>query len=71
MKVIGRQVLREGFMTSSPFDDRSGWFEKNYDRIYCYVRGMVRDPNEAEDLTPEAFVRARAEIKGAATCHSL
>jgi RNA polymerase sigma-70 factor, ECF subfamily len=39
----------------------SSFFEENYDRIYRYVRGMVRDPDEAEDLTQEAFLRAHRE----------
>lgn len=39
----------------------SGFFEENYDRIYRYVRGMVRDDAEAEDLTQEAFLRAHRE----------
>lgn len=41
--------------------DGSDFFEKNYDRIYRYVRGMVRDSDEAEDLTQEAFLRAYRE----------
>jgi RNA polymerase sigma-70 factor (ECF subfamily) len=41
--------------------DGSDFFEKNYDRIYRYVRGMVRDANEAEDLTQDAFLRAYRE----------
>ena len=39
----------------------SDFFEKNYDRVYRYVRGMVRDSSEAEDLTQEAFLRAHRE----------
>ena len=31
---------------------------EHYPRILRYVRGMVRDPVEAEDLTQEAFLRA-------------
>ena len=42
-------------------DGGSDFFEKNYDRVYQYVRGMVRDPNEAEDLTQEAFLRAHRQ----------
>lgn len=42
-------------------DEGAGFFERNYDRIYRYVRGMVRDANEAEDLTQEAFIRAHRE----------
>ena len=41
--------------------DGSDFFERNYDRIYRYVRGMVRDATEAEDLTQEAFLRAYRE----------
>lgn len=48
-------------MTTSVSDDVSGFFEKNYERIYRYVRGMVRDANETEDLTQEAFLRAHRE----------
>jgi len=48
-------------MTATPADDVSGFFEKNYERIYRYIRGMVRDTNEAEDLTQEAFLRAHRE----------
>lgn len=42
-------------------EDGPGFFEKNYDRVYRYVRGMVRDSGEAEDLTQEAFLRAHRE----------
>lgn len=48
-------------MTATPADDVSGFFEKNYERIYRYVKGMVRDAAEAEDLTQEAFLRAHCE----------
>ncbi len=48
-------------MALDPSDGGPGFFEKNYDRIYRYVRGMVRDANEAEDLTQEAFLRAHRE----------
>lgn len=48
-------------MTSTRSDDVSSFFEMNYDRIYRYIRGMVRDANEAEDLTQEAFLRAHRE----------
>ena len=41
--------------------DGPGFFEENYERIYRYVRGMVRDPDEAEDLTQEALLRAHRE----------
>lgn len=44
----------------------SDFFERNYARVYGYVRSMVRDANEAEDLTQEAFLRAhrqRATVK--------
>ena len=33
-------------------------FDEHYPRIARYVRGMVRDPVEAEDVTQEAFLRA-------------
>jgi RNA polymerase sigma-70 factor (ECF subfamily) len=42
-------------------DGGSDFFEQNYDRVYRYVRGMVRDPDEAEDLTQDAFLRAHRE----------
>ncbi|MCX6556252.1 MAG: RNA polymerase sigma factor [Candidatus Aminicenantes bacterium] len=48
-------------MPASPADDISGFFEKNYERVFRYVRGMVRDSAEAEDLTQEAFLRAHRE----------
>jgi RNA polymerase sigma-70 factor (ECF subfamily) len=48
-------------MAYNQSDDGLGFFEKNYDRIYRYIRGMVRDSNEAEDLTQEAFLRAHRE----------
>jgi RNA polymerase sigma-70 factor, ECF subfamily len=48
-------------MAPAPSGDGSSFFEENYDRIYRYVRGMVRDPDEAEDLTQEAFLRAHRE----------
>lgn len=48
-------------MTTYVSDDVSGFFEKNYDRIFRYVRGMVRDSKEAEDLTQEAFLRAHRQ----------
>jgi len=48
-------------MAPTGSDDGSGFFEENYDRIYRYVRGMVRDPDEAEDLTQEALLRAHRE----------
>lgn len=42
-------------------DNGPDFFEKNYSRVYGYVRSMVRDTNEAEDLTQEAFLRAHRE----------
>lgn len=33
-------------------------FEANYDRIHRYIASMIDDPDEAEDLTQEAFLRA-------------
>ena len=42
-------------------EDDSGFFEKNYNRVYAYVWSMVRDSNEAEDLTQETFLRAHRE----------
>jgi len=48
-------------MTPTRSDDVSDFFEKNYDRVYRYIRGMVRDANEAEDLTQETFLRAHRE----------
>jgi RNA polymerase sigma-70 factor (ECF subfamily) len=35
-----------------------GFFEEYYDRVYRYVLGLVRDSDEAEDLTQETFLRA-------------
>jgi RNA polymerase sigma-70 factor (ECF subfamily) len=48
-------------MTLSGADRFSDFFEKNYDRVYRYLRSMVRDDKEAEDLTQEAFLRAHRE----------
>lgn len=48
-------------MASEKTDDNSGFFEKNYNRVYAYVWSMVRDANEAEDLTQETFLRAHRE----------
>ena len=48
-------------MTAAHSGDGSGFFEEHYDRIHRYVRGMVRDPDEAEDLAQEAFLRAHRE----------
>jgi RNA polymerase sigma-70 factor, ECF subfamily len=48
-------------MAAVRLDATPDFFEQNYDRIYRYVRGMVRDPDEAEDLTQEAFLRAHSE----------
>ena len=48
-------------MAPTRSDDGSGFFEKHYDRVYRYVRCMVRDSVEAEDLTQEAFLRAHRE----------
>jgi len=48
-------------MIPSQGEDISDFFEKNYDRIFRYVRAMVRGENEAEDLTQEAFLRAHRE----------
>ena len=42
-------------------DAGSRFFEENYDRIYRYVRKLVRDADEAEDLTQETFLRAHRE----------
>jgi RNA polymerase sigma-70 factor (ECF subfamily) len=42
-------------------DEGSGFFEKYYDRIYVYIRGMMRDSNEAEDLAQETFLRAHRQ----------
>jgi RNA polymerase sigma-70 factor (ECF subfamily) len=48
-------------MTLSGTDQFSDFFEKNYDRVYRYLRSMVRDDKEAEDLTQESFLRAHRE----------
>jgi RNA polymerase sigma-70 factor (ECF subfamily) len=34
------------------------FFEEHYGRIHRYVLSLVRDPDEAEDLTQETFLRA-------------
>jgi RNA polymerase sigma-70 factor (ECF subfamily) len=54
-------ALGEDLMTISGADHFSDFFEKNYDRVYRYLRSMVRDDKEAEDLTQEAFLRAHRE----------
>ena len=38
--------------------DESIVIDEAYPRILRYVRGLVRDPSEAEDLTQETFLRA-------------
>ena len=38
----------------------SGFFEKYYDRIYVYLRSLLRDSNEAEDMAQETFLRAHS-----------
>ncbi len=48
-------------MTISASDHFSDFFEQNYDRVYRYLRSMVRDDNQAEDLAQEAFLRAHRE----------
>ncbi len=48
-------------MTPNGTDGGAGFFEQHYDRVHRYVRGMVRDSSEAEDLTQEAFLRAHRE----------
>jgi RNA polymerase sigma-70 factor (ECF subfamily) len=48
-------------MAPAPTDAGASFFEANYERIFRYVRGMVRDDDEAEDLTQEAFLRAHRE----------
>ena len=48
-------------MPTDPGDDISGFFEKHYDPVFRYVQAMVRDANEAEDLTQEALLRAHRE----------
>ena len=48
-------------MMSDRSDEGSRFFEKNYSRVHAYVWSMVRDANEAEDLTQEAFLRAQRE----------
>jgi len=48
-------------MTDTPVADRSDTlmlFEANYDRICRYLASMIHDPDEAEDLTQETFLRA-------------
>ena len=35
-------------------------FESHRRRIQAYIRSMIRDGNEAEDLTQETFLRAHA-----------
>jgi RNA polymerase sigma-70 factor (ECF subfamily) len=48
-------------MSSAEVGEISGFFEQNYDRVFRYVRAMVRDTSEAEDLTQETFLRAHRE----------
>ncbi len=48
-------------MASFPSDQNPGFFEKYYDRVRRYVLGLVRNADEAEDLTQEAFLRAHRE----------
>jgi len=48
-------------MTATSPDPFTDFFEKNYDRVYRYLRCMVRDAGEAEDLAQEAFLRAHRE----------
>ena len=44
---------------SSTFDKI---FEKNEGRIRAYITRMIGDAGEAEDLTQETFIRARAGL---------
>ncbi len=37
------------------------FFEEHYDRVYCYILGLVHDPDEAEDLTQDTFLRAYSQ----------
>jgi hypothetical protein len=56
-----RRICSGDAMAPTRSDDGSGFFEKHYDRVCRYARGMVRDSVEAEDLTQEAFLRAHRE----------
>src|SRR3972149_4365704 len=33
-------------------------YERHFNRVYDFLRGMVRDPDEAADLAQETFLRA-------------
>ncbi len=41
--------------------DTPAFFEAYYERVYRYLRSMVHDPAEAEDLAQETFLRAFRE----------
>lgn len=45
-----------------PFVDAGALFERHRARIHRYVRGMVRNHAEAEDLTQETFLRAHRQL---------
>ncbi len=37
-------------------------YETHVDRVYRYLRGLVGDPNDAEDLTADVFLRVTERI---------
>src|ERR1035441_4426262 len=44
--------------TTADLAEAGALFSAYRDRIYRYIRGMVHDPSEAEDLTQDTFLRA-------------
>jgi RNA polymerase sigma factor (sigma-70 family) len=44
--------------TTADLAEAGALFSAHRDRIYRYIRGMVHDPSEAEDLTQDTFLRA-------------
>lgn len=43
---------------ASDFREAGALFQGYHDRIYRYIRSIVHDPSEAEDLTQDTFLRA-------------